>query len=580
MDSILWFLLIPFAITILTLLAMVILSQQSGKSLSDILRIVTDPNAVANKEYQEQIIPLDSNPTMKDNGFDNDPIPSQLDNDAHRWALRQWCGQQGWIYNGTLNVCDAPNKEACEMKSSDIIDYNNVAKKPFLRYINGNCINTLQNQNMCQLLQQIRCQEGKTRCTSACTDALRPSTKFEDLSKSKQEECIECQKTETCAVECQKGRNLPLCQECLVNFGCEITELPYVPADVKCDETRLCTADNEPTCALTSEYCTQKGVEFDADNNGDCYIGDVQATAEMIFGQNITREYKKAVQNLANDCRDFGPFSRECIKSTLIVLDGTVLYNLAVDSIVVGYAESVQNYKDDCLNGAVNNGKDALECIGSTLLLFPPFWALEKAVELLNGILLSIEGMPNLTQLAFQAIVDYGGPALDAVYKFGSDAGESIYLAGQSGIQAIEALFDGRLKDFSNSSEEFILASGKAVAYVAVGVFCMINAGPIAAVAIGLQILDINAKEVADVIQQAFINGGESLANFISEEIIENGIEGLRSIFKKIGIFFNTAGEDFVNGLKTIAGRVADIAQEILPGVQIWAQQNLCFGFC
>ena len=420
-----WMMFIPLAVILLSLMGVVVWSEFSGTSFTTFFKTISNPEKLGEEIFVP--VSVDVNPSMNENGLNTDPVSAQLDNDAHRDALEKWCSSKNWSYDHNTNRCLAPTEELCRNKSTDFVDFDHldVQNKPFLIWSNGKCIRTFGNVNTCTIMQQNKCIESKRQ--SQCQDFCKPSFNTPEQAKIayNSSECKSCLQKAICKKECEAGEHSKSCIDCVTSEGCSPVELPYVNADVTCDENGLCTAPDQPTCTLTKSYCQNKGADYSNVKNGDCHIGSFQKDTEMIFGKTITRKYKKNIQNLINSCKADGPFSSKCLKS-LAVYESTAA-EIVIDSSWALFTEDVQNFKDTCTNGKIVDAKTTLMCIRSTADFFPEFWLLDKGTDFANNMLMLIPGMPNLKQQALQALYDYGAGTLQVIYNFG-------FFSGRSGV--------------------------------------------------------------------------------------------------------------------------------------------------
>jgi hypothetical protein len=582
-TSILWLLLIPMLSILLILVGVVIWSEISGITLRSIYNNLRDPNIQDSIEKEEIIVTAHKNESMIESKYNDDPISAQLDNDAHVSAMVSWCTEQGWKHVLTSNSCLAPDKEACAAKSTDFVDYNDLAHQsehPFLVWSNGNCLETLGNQNTCSTITLNQCIKTKNRCSDDCMDSRHPKDAAKNKIAAESDRCQSCIKRNPCNQECDKGYNTIDCIQCGTKQGCKIEKLEYIPMDVKCDEGGFCSSNDDcPKCRLTEAYCTEKGVAYDSDNNGDCYVKDTQAFAEVIFGKSITRQYKMDVERLLDDCKNNGPLSRKCIKAQF-AFEGTY-YKILFNSIKVGYRQSVENFKNDCLHGGSMPGKQAVDCVKDALDFFPGFWEFDKGLDLVNKMLMFIPGMPNLKALAMQALYDFGDKVIIAAQKYGGEAAESIYHCGQAGISAIEKLGKMDLGGFLEDSYKFVKAGAEAILAVAEGVFAMLNIGFHAsfAFAAGKEIYKI-AKVIGIAIKKGAAALGTFVANVISDagELWQAAVE---KIGPKLGKFFGVSGRAFSEAIKVIGDTFVQIGNTLIRVIENVVKDIFCLGiFC
>ena len=508
-SEILWLLLVPLGLVILAFMGLIVWSQVTDQPLSDVYRTLSDPDGEAERKTKR--IEAGSNPTMKDNGFNNDPVSAQLDNDAHRAALQTWCGtQDGWEYDGDRNMCLASNQSACEARSSVInlkdistLDPNN----PFLEFVNGRCLGSLGLGGMCNMWQ-----------------------------------------------------------------------IPYESANVTCDDNGVCTAPNQPNCRITQQYCSSKGASFDSAGLGDCYVPFGQEVVEAIFGKTVTRKYRQNITNLVDRCRDDGPVSTQCIAAIgqFLATPGFIIY----DSTVKGYQQDVTSFKNECTNGAVAGPFTADKCVRSTFAFFPNFWIAQKFSVMLNGMMMLLpKGFPIIPPEAFQAILDINSSVIDACFKFGPTAGLAAYQAGQEGVKAMNALFDGNLTEFTSDAIEMIRLEAKVVQNVLLALDPMERIGEICAKAILRSKTVQQALAIGKTIGLAVIHGAVSMGTFIAHTVAFGTIEAIRDIGDKIGEAFGDAGIAFNQAMQQVDKAFEDIGKSIGNSIEEGAKKA-ARGFC
>jgi hypothetical protein len=584
-NEILWFFLVPLGLFLLSIVSVILWSHFSKTPLKEVYQIIRNPDKVIDEAVSKEFVPPIVNPSMKNNGLNTNPVLAQLDNDAHRTAYSLWCTEiKKWKFDQTTYSCLAPDEEACLSASSTFIDYTKLTlAKPFLIYSNGRCLTSYGNENTCSLLQQQTCIQGKSTCSSECTDPFYPNNEQKQETARNSEECKRCQSTDICVQECKGGPNTPSCIECSKSVGCPPVTLPYVPADVKCDEKGLCTASNKPTCTITPSYCQNKGADYESGGNGNCAIGNAQSIVEGVFGETITRSYKRSVQNLINDCKASGPLSIACVKGSAALLSTAdkILY----DAGVVAFNDAVQTFKNKCLSNTIETGNECLQCIYSTADLYPSFWLADKATDLLNGILLSL-GFPNVKQIVLQAIFDYGGKALDAVFKFGEKAGEAIFHGGRDAIQAIENVGQLTLNTFLGAQigDALTKYTGEFLSSVEQASLFVAETGVKAAFALVDKVGE-DAINVTTLLFKAFQNGAASMCNYIAEAVGGKGSDWEKAIgfvlAGPLGYFFGDAATAFIKSLQEVEGVLKDLADGIEKVVEEAVKDLFCLGiFC
>jgi hypothetical protein len=493
------FLLIPFGFLVLSVCALLVYCVEADKTPTYVFRTIFDRENLAKELAAPTQIPLDTNESFENNPFTTDATLSQLDNDAHRAALQTWSDQNNLTFDGNYAIAGSDT----QCRGADRVDLT--GNNDFVVWADNQCLITYGNGNICQN-----------------------------------------------------------------------SDLPYVQAQtIKCTEDgESCSADDFPTCLLTRQYCHDKGIEYDSGNRlrelrliegshvtshtaslGDCYITDAQSVTEALFGETITRQVKGRVQRLLKVCRRDGPTSGSCLKAVL-ALD-TVGLSITFDSVVKGYKDDVKRFKETCLTKP-SNGSDIVSCIFSTLEFFPEYWLFNEANVLLNSILSIIPGMPHIDFLVFDAIIKYSGKVLDAVYKFGSDAGHACVEAGQSAIKMFEDIWGGDLVDFTLDSHEFVVA-----------VDDILEAGKNAAinvVKVGIDAAEAvirNGKKVIVVITLAIFHGGIALGKWVSRHLREGGLEQLAAQGEKLGNIFGIPGRDYTNALIAVGGAVASVGKSL-----------------
>jgi hypothetical protein len=368
--------------------------------------------------------------------------------------------------------------------------------------------------------------------------------------------------------------NLDMCSK--PTFG----GLPPIPPDVTCVPGKGCTAKSNPSCLITAGYCRDKGVEFDSNvTNGDCVVSFQQEVVEAIFGKTIIRTYKKTIRDALEACKTNGPLDPGCLK---IVDVSQYVQDLAVDivwrSIAKGYSDDVTNFKSLCLNGAIRGPSDALACVQSAASFFPEFWLKEKGAAMLNGVLGSL-GFPTMDSDSLLLIVNFPPYGLNIIFMLGTSWSPTILEIGTPAVDCIAALFQGNFNDCSNNAKAFAKATSDEVVRMTTGLFNMAKAGAIACYAM-LRCIGEGIYHAALLIQQAFVQGGKSLAVFISDTLLKGGFDGLKKIAQQLGIWFGEAGVAFVNAMKEISNVLADIASSIEKAVSVAAKDVFCFGLC
>jgi hypothetical protein len=530
-----FFILVP-VIVIVFVMGVTVWSELSGVPLSEYFNYVFRPDEIAEADIADVLAKPLSLLSM-DNQIN--PVLSQLDVDSHAHAMQAFCNSHGWnpvTKNGTV-TCVAPDEAACTKFSTYPVAP--IGATPPL----GGEKDTLNSFNTILTWSNGKCIQNKAGNNNICAFQLfDPETKQLKLSY-------------------QYEGGSPY--------------LPYVGADVTCDVNGKCTASDYPTCEITEEYCTAKGMAWDSYGLGSCYVTQAEAITEMVLGTTITRTIKKNASDLVNSCNSEGMGSASCWRGVgeLIGGNGKVIY----DSAIRLYTDNVRQFRSDCLSGGLMQPKTLRECVNAVNQFSPQFWLEGKAALMLNGMVGAIPGFPEMPFTAWVATQAFGGQVLDAVFKFGPTAGVAIYHAGQDGILAIEALFDGNLSDFASYGLDFVKESAEAILNVAEAFSPMVQCGVLAAKAIWGK-YGGTAVQIAKCIGNAIVAGSAALGSFVANVLWRNGVAGLSAIANQLGVWFGDAGVLFVNSLEAIGGAFEDVFKSIGNAVEDAAKDVVCLG--
>jgi hypothetical protein len=141
-------------------------------------RVVYDPVGVVDARQAREEITV--NPSYQTNPFTNNPVLSQLDNDAHRFALQSWCTAQGLSYDGRTNSCTAKDSLKCAARSNPAASLKDLTKfhaRPPLIWTGTQCVRTYGNANLCSnndlpyvATARVRCDDNEV-CTAPAAAA-------------------------------------------------------------------------------------------------------------------------------------------------------------------------------------------------------------------------------------------------------------------------------------------------------------------------------------------------------------------------------------------------------------------------
>ena len=403
--------------------------------------------------------------------FDNDPISAQLDQDAHFFALNVYCtNDPDRKMDSVLQACEYANKQVCEAASLKTQDLTKIINKEGV-YLNWQedigCISSYGNGNVCT--------------TIGCPQKVRPCTEVEYDKIYK----ISKQNYETYKEEQNLGNSFTIDDYLLSNpIVCrdppqidspECSEQPYVPPKIKCDDDGYCYTEQENDygkCKIIRQYCESKGESFSSTGLGTCYQGTKEQTAEMIFGQTWIKAYRKAYYNRINACKYDSPGNQTC-KQAEVTFE-LLPFVLFKDAVVAEYTEVAQNIRTNCRINQPDsstlskddrlppmNGPLCIECVHSFLELWPGYFVTDKINGFVNQLIRLIPGGQDFSGLdlfGLQSVLDFGGKALDAVFKFGADAGKAFQEAGANMSDAYDKLMQGgSLVDFAKDEGAALL---------------------------------------------------------------------------------------------------------------------------
>ena len=469
------------------------------------------------------------------NKFENDPISSKLDEDAHTSALNTYCSTKpGLKMDPLAQACVYATKEACEAKSLKTQDAGTILKGngKFLTWQDEDslgCISSFGNAGACE---KIGCPSIVRPCTAKeykekYKDGLKDYNKYKkdnNLGKDFQYSDY----LESKPIECKDlVSDSPLC-----------TQQPYVPPIIKCDSDGYCYTKQKNDygkCKLIPEYCASKGVSYSSTGLGTCYESDVQGVAEAIVGKTFTRFYRKSYQDMVNACSNKAPHDQTCGKAlaSLAVLPEEIF----IDSVKAEYVQTAASIKSNCRINQPDpstlpadkrpppmDGPRAMQCLKSVVDLWPGFFVLDKVNGLVNHLIRLIPGgqdFPGVDMFGIQSMIEFGGKALDAVFQFGKDAGKAFQEAGKDMVDAYQKLMKGgSLIDF---------AVEEAVALLKLAADVLEDCGKLA-----LSVVKAGVEAMESVVKY----GLQGL------EIIFNGIkQGINALGTYLGNKMNTCGK-------------------------------------
>jgi hypothetical protein len=599
------FFLVPFFILlgyIIYLLIYLTAANKSNKnsSLNYIWNLYFNPNKLIDEISAETLIGLNQ-PDFDPDDFINDAVSSQLDRDAHTYALNIFCSNNpDLVMDAKAQACVYATKEACEANSLKSQDVSQIVKGngKFLTWQTEDslgCVSSFGNGNACG---NINCPSKVRPCTTEEYDSqlklleedyniykvdhkLGNSYLFSDYVLSNPILCRDFVENST----------RPIVGDVyFIEDYAQCLKQPYVPAVIKCEADGYCypkIKGDYGKCIITEDYCNSKGVSYSSSGLGSCYETDLQSTTEALLGKTVTRSYRKAYQTMVNNCKFKSPTDITCTQArTTFAL---MPFKILVDSTVSEYTQVRDNILESCRinqfhaskllpedRPAPMSGPAVMQCVESIIEVWPAFFVMDNLNSIVNNLIRSIPGGEKFTGIdifGIQSMLDFGGKVLDAIFKFGNDAG----MAFQEGKIEMVAAYDnllagGRLVDFAKEeAAAFAHVAGPVLLDCAQLGLCVIKAGAKAMLSSYLY----GAQAVA-IIFNGISQGITALGTLLADKMNTCGGGSLDECFdrnfgKFLGSVFGAAAKVFagtLTGFSWAAGFIATMFSGISDGIQ------------
>lgn len=508
--------------------------SKTENSLSYIFDIYFNRDKIIAEISAAALIGIDDVPSFDPNDFTNDPISAALDRDAHTSALNTFCSNDpGLTMDPKAQACVYANKEACEATSLKTQDVSQIVRGDgkYLTWQDEDalgCISSFGNGNACA---DINCPSKVRPCTTK-----EYKERYEKEKKVYEKYKADQKLGNDFDFDDYLSSNPIVCTDFITDSPLCFKQ-PYVPPIIKCDDDGYCypkTEGDYGKCTIIEPYCASKGVSYSSTGLGTCYESDAQSTIEAILGKTITRSYRKAYQDMVNACKNKAPHNQACDQAMLTLK--TLPVTILVDSVVSEYTQVAANIKSNCRINQPDpstlppdqrpppmNGPLAMQCFQSVLELWPGYFVLDKVNGIINGIIRLIPGgkdFAGIDMFGIQSMLEFGGKALDAAFKFGSDAGKAF----QEGGKEMEASYDklmagGSLVNFAvEEAAVLVHVAGQVLKDCAKLGYAVIKAG-------------------VEAMQSVYLHGIQAL------EIIFNGIEqGIKALGTYLANKMNTCG--------------------------------------
>jgi hypothetical protein len=555
--------------------------KDRNSTLSYVFKLYTDPKFLEDEISADLFIPPESLPSFDSNEFTTDPVSSQLDSDAHAFALNSFClNSIDLKTNYAAQACEIATEAECALRSApdgDITLMLASEDNDFLRWqADVGCFRDYGNGNSCKGIcpqKTIPCtQEEFDRILQLRQDFYDDYLLKNDLSKDlfSFDDFLTANPVE-CSIIDDESKN------------CET--FSYVAPKIKCEADGLCSTvipEDYGKCVLTEQYCLSKGETYSSTGLGDCYETDIQGVSEMLIGKFVTRTYKKSYENVVKNCQNVSPNDPVCALSvaTLVFLPAEIVF----EAVVAEYTQTIEAIKTDCRIGVRDasklskiTGPQCFKCIQSIAELWPGFFVADKLNEFVNTLIRAIPGgalFKGIDIFGFQSILEFGGKALDAVFKFGADAGKSFNVAGQNMIGAYDRLMNGgSLKDFAlDETLQLVNVAKDVLVDCAQLGLAVLQAGASVALGVFLQ-----GYELLQIAIAAIGTGCSALATYITTKIGDCG-EGktLTECIQEIdgdflGAIFGAFAQGLVSALEGLSigfDWLANLGSQILSGIR------------
>ena len=356
----------------------------------------------------------------------------------------------------------------------------------------------------------------------------------------------------------------------LTNNMCKSYNLTYFPGNINCDKDGVCTAAQNPSCYLTSDYCSEQGADFDGSGLGDCYISTVQEIAEVIFGKTYTRKIKQNWSNMISSCHD-SPMSSDCLSNSAqaIFVSEVIAYDTAKAFIQQRISDIESNCGSIISSSQINNGQ-YMECLNSLLELeMPGVWIGEQAIKILDGLLCKIPGIPcGLGEEIQQAIFVFADTAINAIIGKSKEVaiaiGHALYQAAYVISEGVNDVGVG-IVNLINQAGVDIIYVANAFAYSGITIYNTMNK----LVTTGVYQM-VNACKI---ITSTFEQGGEEMGKIITSAIISAVAAGesignaLQSLGPILARAFGSATDSVIVALKDFGGDIASCGVSIETGL-------------
>jgi gas vesicle protein len=446
------------------------------------------------------------------------------------------------IYFGIYNSSSPPINNSSTTKSSDgqsllgpdllREDANNYAYKTWCE----NTGNTFQEITNSKGKKIRRCLYSEGNCVNASNPDFDPN-----LNSSNGNSTPISKKTQKPYLVWSDNNCIsPLYSTFIKKGVCDKNNFPFISGNYQCDTIEVpnkssimtyCKLTTQDTCEILKIYCQSKGMDFDSDDYGNCYINDIQNILEAIFGKTIVRKYKQNLENMVNSCKNKF-WSANCAESI-------AQFSLTADQIILATTDKflqdgIKAIQDKCTQTPYTD-KNTYDCFMAMQQLNPVVFASKLAIQMIDGLLdMSIGKLfglpPHLIQRALNAIKKFGATALAAVIKFGEKA-----------VHAIENGYEMTIKVLDNLG------------------------GPFAIMGEGLEIIGDAVKAMAEIGKDAII----AFAH-IGEEIIHAvaivGADAAKLLSAAIGCFLHP--KEFAKNMKQLFDAAKGLINDISKFLQ------------
>lgn len=577
--------------------------------------IYTRPDGLAKDIASDLAISPEDINSFDQSEFSTDPVASQLDNDAHVYALRAFCAN-----NPDLKIdiqaqgCRYATKEACLANSSrtqNVSDMLSGKGKPFLRWQESGgigCFRDLGNGNscfdQCPKIERACTPKEEKELTALAKSAYEEEQKkqgkhalngtFQDYLDRNPVKCYEDKE------QIENDSTIKTASSLMADnasYG-KCFDFTYVPPVIQCDPDGYCYTQQKNQvgrCILTKNYCLSKGMDYSSQGLGDCYETDAQSVTEGIFGKTLYRTYKKQFQNLTGNCTKKSPNDEGCASSaaSIIFMPEVIAWDTAVASVT----QQVTAIKNDCRLGGTDvdatsadstgkamNGPEVMKCINDfATVAFPGYFVLNKLNDFATSLIRLIPGgknFPGLDLYGYQAMVQFGGQVLDGVFKFGSDMGKAFNEAGKDISKAYTALTKGDLVDFAvDATKTLVKVAVKLAEEIGKFTLSVIKAGAKAA-----ETAILHGLEAVQIVFQGIAKGVDAMGTYIANHLANCGKgktvnECMDEKFgTALGTIFGAYVEGFLAALKALKF-VLDLVAEAAKWLEGALKSFFCFFF-